>query len=117
MLIERITSPDYLKQRMADCGRDNFSIQGYEAIIDSFDDGSGLDVEFDPIMLDCTYVEYDLTDAKDIDTLLYDYKYLVGDEFDGMSEDDQLAAVKQAISEDTLVLCDTATCFLFDYNF
>lgn len=57
MMYISITSPYQLSRYMADCERNYFSIDGYEAILEQFE-SLGDDVEFDPVAICSYYSEY-----------------------------------------------------------
>lgn len=113
-LIKTITVNE-LKQDMQQAGRDNFSHVGYQAIIDYYEE-LGENVEFNPVGIDCTFVEYDLSDSDDRQTILNDYGYLVEDQ-EFSDEDSKIEAIMDCIEEHTLVISHDPNCFVFDYNF
>ena len=104
-----------LKEAMIKVGRDNFSRLACQIIINYYDDMEE-DTEFYPVDIDCTFVEYDLSDPDDLSSFLNDYSYLVdGEEFS--DEDSRIERLMDLIEENTLVLSSDYNCFIFDYNF
>jgi len=97
-----------LKQAMKRIDRDNFSFKACEAIIDFYNELEQ-PVEFYPLDIDISYVEFDLTDKSDIEAFINDYGYL--------TDNENLKEIMEAIQEETLVICSELDCFVFDYNF
>ena len=102
------------KETMQKVGRDNFTRQGLEIIMQWLDDASDCEQghEFSPIAIDNEFMELDLTTYEDKSLLLDDYGYLVDED-----EEDKLNAIIEELKEQTVVLSDDPQLFIFAHNF
>lgn len=97
-----ITDGYQLQQVMKKCGRDQFSVDALEALIefyDEFDEG----IECDPIAICCEWTEYYPEDG----CLYQDYGYVAKRKYPCLDEDtehNKFLLTARAIEEDTTVI-------------
>lgn len=113
-LVSTVTANE-MQRDMAAAGRDNFSFRALDLIIEYYEE-YGENVEFYPVDIDCTFVEFDLTVDDELANFMADYEYLVeGQEFE--DEDEAIDAVLEALRDNAFVLSSERDLVLFDYNF
>ena len=102
------------KEMMQKVGRDNFTRRGLEIIMQWLDDASDCDQghEFDPVGIDCEFMELDLTTDAGKNNLLCSYEYLVD-----ADEEDKVNAIIEEMKERGVVISDDPEIFIFTYNF
>ena len=105
------------KEIMQKVGRDNFTRRGLEIIMQWLDDASDCEQghEFDPVEIDCEFIELDLTTDEGKSLLLKDYGYLV--EEDEEDEECKIEAIIEEIQDRGVVIYDDPQLFIFTYNF
>jgi hypothetical protein len=118
MTIYMEMNADALKQRNIDWGRDNFSIEALQAIIDFTDEVyPDEDIAWTPVDLDCTWVEFNLNNQKDLEDFVQDYGHVLMDGDNLPANEDTATAVIEWLEEHTLIISSDWDCFVFDYNF
>lgn len=83
---------------MAEAGCDNFTYEAMEAIIEYYDE-TGYEIEFNPVEIDCEWLEFGRNCEFTFDDLFNDYSDLVDDE-----DEVNIDTIIEALSERTYVV-------------
>lgn len=106
------------KLMMEKANRDNFTRYGLGCILEYMDslcdneDG----MEFNPVDIACTFVEFNLAEPDELAEFLSDYGYLAdGLEFSDL--DSKIEYIQDKIEDTTSVASTDYNYYIFDYNF
>lgn len=102
--MKKTTNVNDLYSEFKDCDRDYYSYEGYEALLNYYDEIDP-DMELDVISICCQCTEYGKGAACSISDMIADYGYLINDDIDDdIPREDYIEELVEALEEHTTVL-------------
>lgn len=101
-----VSNHDFVEAFRAYDRLDNFSFEALDLLFSYFEeceDSTGQEIELDVVAICCEYCE------ADTDDIIADYRIDV----DGMDDDEKLEAVREYLQDNTTLVGETATGFVY----